>query len=344
MEPEHDNDTVDKNVVIEDTTEEINGTVLIEIPSESPTDTNDNTAVDEVSIDPEQQQQHDTTEETSTILEDDQTAPTDESITAVSVVDTPGTESTDPMLGNSNKETVDEVQITTEQQQQQEEVLQTEDEITKLPEASEPVPTLPITLSKEQTAENSITPSTDVTEIQPSISTNKLVLSPEPKSPSPTRSSLSRKEGRNKHHKHVSFTGPKDTPVKPVSETRRQDWPLSADFSAELGEKAVGEYVRDKWSLSESWLHCVDYMGEQAPNRHRYRVKFSQPTRRRPIPAHTASVYFTLVLEGTGGQVGVWWVMEGQRTVHKPGEVPFREKWLKDILEAKSIICSETLF
>ena len=150
MEPEHDNDTVDKNVVIEDTTEEINGTVLIEIPSESPTDTNDNnTAVDEVSMDPEQQQQqqqqqYDTTEETSTILEDNQTAPTDESITAVSVVETPGPESTDPMPGNSNKETVDEVQITTEQQQQQQqEVLQTEDEITKLPEASEPVPHSP---------------------------------------------------------------------------------------------------------------------------------------------------------------------------------------------------------
>ena len=335
MEPEHSNDIVDKNVAIaapdegeEDKTNGKNETVQIEIPSP---DTENSTAVDQVTFHIPEETAVATepiAEETSTVSEAKLT-PADDSITAVSVTeDTLATDSTGRVVedSNGNKE-VDIEQVPTEQQQQQQQqqdVLQAED-TTKVAEDSEPI-------------EDNTTPYTEVTGIKP---TNRPA-----RSPSPTRSSLSRKESRGKHNKRVSFTGPQETLVKFVSETKREAWPLSADFTAELGEEAVGEHVRDKWSLSESWLHCVDYMGEQPPgsNRHQYRVKFSQPTRRRPIPAHTASVYFTLVPGGAGGQVGVWWVMEGQRTLHKPGEGPFREKWLKDILEAKSIICSETLF
>ena len=171
--------------------------------------------------------------------------------------------------------------------------------------------------------------------------------SPGLKSPSPSRSNLSRKESRGKHHKRVSFTGSKEELANKVSEPTTSIWPLTADFTAETGEKAVGRYVSEQWTLSESWLHCVDYMGQQPAlsKRHLFRVKFSQPTRRRPIPAHSASVYFTLVTgEREEEEVRVWWVMEGQRLPHRPEEGLFREQWLKDILTAKSLISSETLF
>ena len=165
-------------------------------------------------------------------------------------------------------------------------------------------------------------------------------------SPSSTRSSLSRKESRGKHHKRVSFTGTNEEFKKKVSESRSSIWPLAADFTADTGEKAVGRYVSEQWTLSESWLHCIDYMGEQPAlsKRHLFRVKFSQPTRRRPIPAHSASVYFTLVTGEREEEVRVWWEMEGQRLPHRPEEGLFREQWLKDILTSKSLICSETLF
>ena len=159
---------------------------------------------------------------------------------------------------------------------------------------------------------------------------------------SPTRSSLSSKGSRSKQRKRVSFNEKREDEV-PCSTI----WPRSDEFTVEAGEEGVKKYVRECWSLEESWLHCVDYLGEEpaSSGRHRYRVKFSQPTRRRPIPAHAASVYFTLAAGCKGeDRVEVWWVLEGQRLVHRPGEGQFIEQWLKDVLEAKAIICAETLF
>ena len=57
------------------------------------------------------------------------------------------------------------------------------------------------------------------------------------------------------------------------------------------------------WELSESWEHCIDYLGTREAGRERgaegkplhcYRVQWSEPTRRKPVPMATASVYFFL--------------------------------------------------
>ena len=54
------------------------------------------------------------------------------------------------------------------------------------------------------------------------------------------------------------------------------------------------------WAVSESWKHCIDYLGTNLGGEgredglHCYRVQWSEPTRRKPVPVATASVYFFL--------------------------------------------------
>lgn len=123
--------------------------------------------------------------------------------------------------------------------------------------------------------------------------------------------------------------------------------PLSQEFTNASAELAILDYVDNTWNLSEEWLRCIDYLGvsDGDVKEHKFRVRFSQPTRRKPIPSYTSSVYFTLVpSHGENEPMRVWYTMEGQRLVHKPEENTFREKWLKDILSSKAIICSETQF
>lgn len=53
------------------------------------------------------------------------------------------------------------------------------------------------------------------------------------------------------------------------------------------------------WEYENSWLHCVDFLGEDIhpyDKRYRFRVRWSIPTRRKPVPRATASVYFTFVV------------------------------------------------
>ena len=51
------------------------------------------------------------------------------------------------------------------------------------------------------------------------------------------------------------------------------------------------------WERDGSWLYCIDFLREEEHPyswRYRYAVKWSIPTRRRPIPRATASVYITI--------------------------------------------------
>ena len=72
-------------------------------------------------------------------------------------------------------------------------------------------------------------------------------------------------------------------------------WPIGADFRQEVGLKSVEEFIR-RWQLHDSWKYCINYLGMDG-DRYQYQVLWSIPTRRKPIPRATASVYFTLVLQ-----------------------------------------------
>jgi A-kinase anchor protein 14 len=72
--------------------------------------------------------------------------------------------------------------------------------------------------------------------------------------------------------------------------------PKISDFNEENGVETVMNIIK-KWELSEKWLHCIDYIGnqeQQFDTIFTYRVCYSIPTRIKPIPKATASVYFKI--------------------------------------------------
>ena len=55
--------------------------------------------------------------------------------------------------------------------------------------------------------------------------------------------------------------------------------------------------ILQTWERDGSWLYCIDFLREEEHPyswRYRYAVKWSIPTRRKPIPRATASVYITI--------------------------------------------------
>ncbi|KAL8573825.1 hypothetical protein ACOMHN_019098 [Nucella lapillus] len=117
-------------------------------------------------------------------------------------------------------------------------------------------------------------------------------------------------------------------------------WMTIQDFSVERAEEKINEFIKT-WEYDNSWLYCVDFLGEDThpyDKRYRFRVRWSIPTRRKPVPRATACVYFTFVvstIKPRNYPVDVFYVFETNRLVHKPGQSRFREKWLKDIIETK---------
>ncbi|XP_064639247.1 A-kinase anchor protein 14-like [Lineus longissimus] len=121
------------------------------------------------------------------------------------------------------------------------------------------------------------------------------------------------------------------------------DWLSIDEFSVEKAEEKINDFIQT-WEYEGSWLYCIDYLGvdeHQYDYRHRYRVRWSIPTRRKPIPKATASVYFTFQISKIKPKhypIDVYYVFETNRLVHRPGQSRFRELWLKNIIESKAIM------
>jgi len=145
---------------------------------------------------------------------------------------------------------------------------------------------------------------------------------------------------------------PERVPVDPkddVGHVFNISWPTIAEFTPELGMEKILEFIQT-WQYEESWLYCIDLIQtDDLPYdvRFRYRVRWSIPTRRQPIPRATASVYFTIEvskIKPPNQIVNVYYVFETNRLVHRPGHSRFDEKWLKDIIESKISIISKINF
>ncbi|XP_071085080.1 A-kinase anchor protein 14-like [Haliotis cracherodii] len=132
-------------------------------------------------------------------------------------------------------------------------------------------------------------------------------------------------------------------------EVQNIKWLTIEEFSPDAAEKKINEFI-ETWEYENSWLYCVDFMGEddhEFDRRFQFRVRWSIPTRRKPIPRATASVYFTFIISKIKPKnypVEVFYVFETNRLVHRPGMSRFREKWLKDIIESKVIMMSAVTF
>ncbi|XP_075042115.1 A-kinase anchor protein 14 isoform X2 [Mixophyes fleayi] len=143
----------------------------------------------------------------------------------------------------------------------------------------------------------------------------------------------------------------------PVEETRTEQeydtkslkWLPCRDFTEELGIKQIEEYV-STWELHESWLYCTDFLKEEEMEFSKlfhYRMRWSIPTCRKPIPRATACVYFTIKvskIKPPALPVEVFFIFESNRLVHRPDQTRFREKWLKDIIESKIIMMNSVTF
>ncbi|XP_077972158.1 A-kinase anchor protein 14-like [Styela clava] len=127
------------------------------------------------------------------------------------------------------------------------------------------------------------------------------------------------------------------------------EWSSCENFTPENGVGQIEKFIAT-WKRDSAWLYCIDYMGDTEFDydiRHKYRVRWSIPTRRKPIPRATACVYFTISLSKIKPKtlpVEVFYIFEGNRLVHKPGKSRFREIWLKNLVESKILMMETVTF
>jgi len=125
-------------------------------------------------------------------------------------------------------------------------------------------------------------------------------------------------------------------------------WTANKGFTVEEGEKDISQFV-SKWALDECWLYCIDYIEcveTEFGKNHHYNVKFSIPTRQKPVPLATASVFFVLTESKSGSPnspIGVEYQVEGHHLNQSPGKLEFRQKWLYDVLKSKNIFSTELI-
>ncbi|XP_067852799.1 A-kinase anchor protein 14 [Heptranchias perlo] len=126
-------------------------------------------------------------------------------------------------------------------------------------------------------------------------------------------------------------------------------WITCKDFTVAIGARQIEEYI-STWEFSNCWLHCLDYMDKEDREyqiHHHYRVRWSIPTRRKPIPRATASIYFIIEISKVKPPifpVEVYFFFESNKLLHRPGQSRFREKWLKDIIESKILLMETVTF
>ncbi|XP_035179542.1 A-kinase anchor protein 14 isoform X2 [Oxyura jamaicensis] len=120
-------------------------------------------------------------------------------------------------------------------------------------------------------------------------------------------------------------------------------WTTCKDFTVERGKQQIEEYI-STWEVHESWIYWSEFLREEEltfSKRYHYRVLWSIPTRRKPIPQATASVFFVIEISKIKPAtlpVEVFFFLESSRLIHRPEQCQFREKWLKDIIENKLIL------
>ncbi|CAI9585652.1 unnamed protein product [Staurois parvus] len=121
-----------------------------------------------------------------------------------------------------------------------------------------------------------------------------------------------------------------DTDKEQKYTTKNIPWVQCKDFTVDLGKKQIEEYVAT-WEFHESWLYCTDFLKEEEMEfckLFHYRMRWSIPTCRKPIPRATACVYFTIKISKIKPPtlpVEVFFVFESNRLVHRY-EIPWY-KW-----------------
>lgn len=127
------------------------------------------------------------------------------------------------------------------------------------------------------------------------------------------------------------------------------EWPTIGEFTIEKGFQKIEEFIKT-WERGVSWLYYIQFLCEDVckySKCYRFKVLWSIPTRRKPIPRATVSVYFTIeasTIKPEHFPCEVYYVFETSKLVHRPGLSRFREKWLKDVVDSKSLLMETVTF
>ncbi|XP_054481051.1 A-kinase anchor protein 14 [Anoplopoma fimbria] len=140
-------------------------------------------------------------------------------------------------------------------------------------------------------------------------------------------------------HPHTVMEQVDDSPERKMTTI---NWVACEDFTVDVGERQIGEYIHT-WEIPPCWLYSLTFLCSTEEEHHtfyHYRARFSTPTSRKPIQG-TASVYFVVGISNVKPRtlpVDVHFVVESNRLVHAPGRTRFREKWLADVIESKTLL------
>jgi len=140
-----------------------------------------------------------------------------------------------------------------------------------------------------------------------------------------------------------------DGVVKEKDSAPNIKWLTIEEFTIANGIKKIEDFIKT-WERGPSWLHYTEFLSEDIctnSKRYRYKVQWSIPTRRNPIPRATASVYFTIELSTVKPRtfpVNVYYIFEATQLVHRPGKSRFREQWLRDIVDSKILLMENVQF
>ncbi|XP_044906405.1 A-kinase anchor protein 14 isoform X1 [Felis catus] len=141
----------------------------------------------------------------------------------------------------------------------------------------------------------------------------------------------------------IKFVEESKNPIKNIQ------WLTHGEFTAEKGRRQIEKFVLT-WEYQERWVHHTQFI-ERKDVVHSYYylycVRWSIPTAMRPMLQVSASAYFTVKItknKPPDMPIEVSYVFEGHSLVHRPGMTRFREKWLRDITEAKSILMESIAF
>lgn len=122
-------------------------------------------------------------------------------------------------------------------------------------------------------------------------------------------------------------------------------WPTCREWTIELGQNAIQDFIETRWNLPNHYKFCVDFLGsvtgppEQYVEDYYFRAKFSVPTRLEPIPLQRAAVHFLVSVmlhhdRPKMEKVYVAYYLESKRT-RLSAETPFKLEWLQRIMENK---------
>ncbi|KAJ8008784.1 hypothetical protein DPEC_G00082020 [Dallia pectoralis] len=134
-------------------------------------------------------------------------------------------------------------------------------------------------------------------------------------------------------------------------ELQNIEWISSENFTIERGKQQLDEYMHT-WEMHPSWLYHLIFMHETDVEFHHhlyhYRAQWSMPTASSPVPRASACVYFVIVVSNKVKSqtlpVDVYFFVESNRLTHRPGNTRFREKWLKDVIDSKTLLLNAVDF